>query len=226
MSRKVVTCSLALATAAALLALASCRSLQTLPDPAPGDGPDVTPTRIDYVDSDGFDALLEAALVNQDPVIVVRTGRSQPDWTGRLNAWIAAWNRGGRRTARGQAPLGKVPLDGESIRELRLLVGGLLDRIEELAQSGAAWWAEERARKRRVALLEPYSLRFHLDEDDLIQLVFFHGSYASYYPRFVRLWTGNSAGGQGEWSRCVECSHCRKKGQGGIDHLTSRAGRD
>src|SRR5262249_9590811 len=162
-----------------------CRSMsRSLKEEAP-DPPEVTPTQLDYVDADGFDALFETALTNQDPVILIRTGRSQPDWDARLNAWIAAWNRGdnaGRRAkargsapeepaiVRGQAPLGKVPLDGESIRELRLLVTALLDRVEEAAQSGSSWWAEERMRSRRVALLRPYSLRFHMDEEGLIQL--------------------------------------------------------
>lgn len=238
MRRYRVACSLLLG---AVVALTSCRAFQTLPDHAPPDGPDITPTRIDYVDSDGFDAVLENALVNQDPVIVVRTGRPQPDWDGRLNAWIAAWNRGGHnsrrsgrraegeapppRTARGQAALGKVPLDGDSIREFRLLVGGLLDRTEDLAQSSASWWAEERARSRRVGLLKPYSLRFHKDEDDLIQLVFFHGYYASYYPRYVQLLTRAAALKMEEqqWTRSLECSCCKRHAKA---KLTSRAGAD
>jgi len=161
-------------------------------------------------------------------VILVRTARSQPDWGARLNAWIAAWNRGdnaGRRVkargaapeepapvVRGQAPLGKVPLDGESIREFRLLVTAFLDRIEEAAQSGSSWWAEERMRSRRVALLRPYSLRFHMDEEGLIQLVFFHGNYASSYPRFIEQLTRGAC--EETWARGVECSCCgRRKGQ-------------
>lgn len=72
--------------------------------------PDITPTRLDYVDTDGFDAVLENALVNQDPVIVVRTRRSRPDWDGRLNAWIAAWNRGGSGRPRGARRASPRPL--------------------------------------------------------------------------------------------------------------------
>src|SRR5206468_887030 len=100
----------------------------------------------------------------------VRTGRDRPDWGGRLNAWIAAWNAGGKgpgRTARGQAPLPGVPgvvLSGEGVRELRLLVDGLMTRVEELAKATSAWWSEERVRSRRVALLRPYNLRFHRGE--------------------------------------------------------------
>ena len=39
---------------------------------------------------------------------------------------------------------------------------------------------------RRVALLKPYSLRFHREGDSPIRLIFFHGSFASYYPTFMR----------------------------------------
>jgi hypothetical protein len=201
--------------------------------------PDLTPTTLDYVDGDGFDALFEAALVSQDPVIVVRTGRTKPDWDGRLNAWVAAWNRSsarrpGRRaeadvqtTVRGQSPLSPVPLDGDAIREFRLLVNGLLDRVEEAAGSGATWWAEERARSRRVALLKPYSLRFHMNEEGLIQLVFFHGNYAAYYPRHMQLLMKVKTMPDEEWSRCVECSHCREcLERDKLGRLTGRAGRE
>ena len=234
MSRKVVACAFPLALGLALLGVVSCR---TVAPPETSPMPDLTPTTLDYVDGDGFDALFEAALVNQDPVIVVRTGRTRPDWTGRLNAWVAAWNRSparkpGRRaeadaqpTFRGQSPLAPVPLDGDAIREFRLLVNGLLDRVEEAAGSGATWWAEERARSRRVALLKPYSLRFHMDEEGLIQLVFFHGSYAAYYPRHMQQLMKESAMPDQEWSRCVECSGCCKRwGREKIDRLTGRGG--
>src|SRR5262245_19664651 len=56
----------------------------------------LSPTCIGYVDADGFDAILESALINQDPIIVIQTNNDKPDWDGRLNAWIAAWNMGGR----------------------------------------------------------------------------------------------------------------------------------
>jgi hypothetical protein len=215
-----------------LLGLASCKTAQ--PGPESASTPDIHPTLLDYVDGDGFDALFETALVNQDPVIIVRTGRQKPDWDGRLNAWIAAWNRSehkaGRRAAadgepvvRGQAPVPKVTVDGESIREFRLLVSGLLDRIDDAAQSGAAWWAEERARSRRVSLLKPYSLRFHMGEDDLIQLVFFHGGYAGYYSRHMQLLMRSNDMAESKWSRSLECSGCPKKwDRDRIDRVTSR----
>jgi hypothetical protein len=220
-----------------MLALTSCQGVKPIWRDPPRSWPDITPTQIDYVDEDGFDALFETALINQDPVIVVRTGRTQPDWSGRLNAWIAAWNRGAgsssrkparrseannrpRPIIRAQAPLPKVALDGDSIRELRLLVGTLLDRIEDLAHTGASWWTEERARSRRVTLLKPYNLRFHMDDEGQIQLVFFHGNYASYYPRFVQLLTRSSTMNETEWSRTVECSHCNKWDRDRIDWLT------
>lgn len=233
MNRKVVSSLLPLLSLFLVL-VASCRSMPPMRD-TPEAWPDLTPTQVEYVDGDGFDALLENALVNQDPVIVVRTGRDRPDWGPRLNAWIAAWNLNGgssrkqpRRASagpdlepkvRGQAALGRAPIDGESIRELRLLVNGLLDRAEDLATSGASWWVEERARSRRIALLKPYSLRFHMDDEEIIQLVLFHGSYSSYYPRYVQQLTRGSKGGEEKWTRAVECSHCR--GSRRRDLLTS-----
>ncbi len=187
--------------------------------------PDITPTSIDYTDNDAFDAVFESALVNQDPVIAVSTGRQMPDWGARLNAWIAAWNQGGKdrgRTARGQAGLPKVVIDGDSIREFRLLVSGLLDRIEEAAQAGSTWYADQRQRSRRIALLRPYNLRFHKDEAGTIQLIFFHGNYAPYYPRFVQKLMRSPSMPASEWSRVVECSACRAEPDSSPTLLTSR----
>ena len=100
------------------------------------------------------------------------------------------------------------------MRELRLLINGLLDRAEEVAQTGSTWWADQRERSRRIALLKPYSLRFHMDDEGTIQLVFFHGHYAAYYPRFVQTLTETVGMESGEWSRCVDCSRCsRQKGK-------------
>src|SRR5262245_63007530 len=65
-----------------------------LPSPAPPTA--ITPTRIDYVDTDAFDVLLENALIHQDPAIVIQTAHAKPEWGDRLNAWIAAWNLAGR----------------------------------------------------------------------------------------------------------------------------------
>lgn len=245
MFRRIFMCGLSLMIVAPLLVLTSCRSL-------PGSGeentelPELKPTILEYIDSEGFDALLEIALVNQDPVIVIQTGRIQPDWSGRLNAWIAAWNRGGHgtnrkgarrassaggeeeaeevpRVARGLTPLPQMNVDAEGIREFRLLVGGMLDRAEDLAQHSAAWWIEERARSRRVSLLRPYSLRFHKDEQDLIQLVLFHGSYAAYYPRYMQLLMQKQRMEDEKWTRSVECSCCQeKKKRDSVDQLMNR----
>lgn len=222
----------------------SCRILGPDSRHPPPELPDLTPTYLDYVDSEGFDALLETVLINQDPVIVIRTGRTRPDWNGRLNAWIAAWNRSNERplgrkprsraseealadpVIRGQSPLTRVPLDGDSIREFRLLVGGLLDRVEDLAHSSASWWVEERARSRRVALLQPYSLRFHLGEDEQILLIFFHGAYSTYYPRHLQLLMKTDSMKGLQWSRSVECSCYRKGYPHEIGKLTSSTGEE
>lgn len=221
MTRNAIAGMVPLLVSLGLVSLVSCRSLQRSNKEEVRSWPDLAATHLDYVDSDAFDALFETTLVNQDPAVIVRTGRARPDWEPRLNAWIAAWNRGeasSRRpklrgaadepapTVRGQSPLPLPGLNGDSLREVRLLVGGLLDRAEDLAQSGSSWWAEERERSRRVTLLRPYSLRFHVDADGKLQLVFFHGGYASYYPRFLQLLTESTTMSEEGWSRGVECS--------------------
>jgi hypothetical protein len=194
------------------LAAAGClRPTRTYQDAPP---PGVRATEIDYVDSDGFDALFESALVNQDPLIVVRTTHRQPDWGPRLNAWIAAWNQGGKaagpgRVIRGQAPLPAVTVNGESIREFRLLIDSLVNRAEELAGAGSTWWAVERVRSRRVALLKPYNLRFHMDDEGFLRLIFFHGKNAGDYPGYVKTLTGADPEEPAEWARTVRCSVCK-----------------
>jgi hypothetical protein len=210
-----------------LLAL-GCR-ITPMPGPPTGQPQtELRPTALDYVDTDAFDVLFESALVSRDPIILVRTHRPKPDWEGRLNAWIAAWNAGGqaaRPTVRGQAPLPKVVIDGDSLRELRLLVASLMSGIEDLGHSSAAWFTEERTRSRREALLKPYSLRFHMDEDRELQLIFFHGDYARYYPDFV----GSIAeSGPREWTRGVECSRCKqfREGPANSGRLTSRSAQE
>jgi hypothetical protein len=195
-----------------LLALAgSCAtSRNTRPAVAPPP-PGVTPTRLEYADTDGFDALFETALVNEEPAILIQTSHAKPDWGDRLNAWVAAWNLGGRpaagETVRMQAPfVPKVVVDGDSIREFRLLVESLMTRLDDRADRGLAWLAEERTRARRVKLLKPYNLRFHLGEDGFIQLAFFNGRYADQHREFVKALTAGGDGG--EWERGYQCSTC------------------
>lgn len=206
-----------------LLAAFTATGCWTVPParPSADPPPDVKVTRIDYVDSAGFDALLESALVNQDPAIVIDTGHDKPDWDARLNAWIAAWNRGGAvpgRTVRSQAPgIPGVNVDADSLREFRLLIDDLMGRVEESAKAGSAWWAEERTRARRVALLKPYNLRFHVTEDGQIEIVLFNGRYAPYHAEFVRSLEGGEDEGGGAWVRGVECSRCKRRAGAGAE---------
>jgi hypothetical protein len=210
--RQPVPFALALVAAAAV-GCAAARPTRSYQEPPP---PDLRPTRIDYVESDAFDQLIESALVNQDPVILVQTTSSKPDWGPRLNAWIAAWNRGGRvrpddgPKARGQVPgVPEVVIDGDSIREFRGLIESLMDRIEDRVKGGVSWWQEARVRNRRVALLRPYNLRFHLDGDGNIQIILFNGRYAPYHRDFVRSLTSPDPDGGEEWQRTYHCSECR-----------------
>jgi outer membrane lipoprotein-sorting protein len=175
--------------------------------------------RVNYVDSDAFDVVLETALTNQEPVILIQTSHQKPDWGGRLNGWIAAWNAGGKvdagkekRTVRFQLGIPSVTVDGESIREFRLLITGLMDRVESMAKDTSVWWAEEKTRNRRIALLKPYNLRFHQDENQNIQLIFFNGRYAPYYRDFMRTLARVESNEESqEWVRGYTCSHCQAR---------------
>jgi hypothetical protein len=182
-----------------------------LPPPPQG----IKPMVIDYVDTDGFDLLLETSLTNQDPAIVIQTHFPQPNWGPRLNAWLAAWNTGGKvdgaqpgRKARGQLP--SVTINEGSIREFRLLVDGLMNRVEELARNGSAWWAEEKVRKHRIDLLRPYNLRFHMDEEKNIQIILFNGRYAASYAQFVQSFAESDEENPLQWTRSRSCSRCRQ----------------
>lgn len=199
------------------LSCRNTRNVRTYHAPPP---PDITPTILRYVESDAFDELFETALTSQDPVILIQTETSRPDWGPHLNAWLAAWNRGGkvvdnaRRRVRMQAPLaalGPSVINGDTLREFRLLVADLMTRTEELARRGSSWWAEERIQRRRIELLKPYSLRFHLDENQKIQLLFFNGRYARYYQEVMDAMAMRSTEDMEGWSRAVTCSHCKDK---------------
>jgi hypothetical protein len=198
----------ALVVAGAVLSIiVGCRTTRDSKAERPEPAPPMQPTVVAYIDSDAFDGLFETALVNKDPIIIIRTDREKPDWEGRLNAWIAAWNMGSKiegRTTRGQIP---AQINAEFLREFRGLVGDVVNRAEELAKASSAWWQEERTRSRRVALLRPYNLRFHMSEDKKINLIFFHGDYAHKYQEFMTTMTGTQ---EGAWTRTYECSVCDK----------------
>jgi hypothetical protein len=196
---------LAAAGAAMMFIVVGCRSIRDGESEQRDPAPSMQPTVIDYVDTDAFDAVFESALLNKDPIIVVRTENEKPDWQGRLNAWIAAWNMGTKiegRKVRGQIP---AQINAEFLREFRVLVFGLLDRAEDAAKGSSAWWQEDRTRARRVALLRRYNLRFHMNEDKKIHLIFFNGDYAERYAEYVKSITGVEEAG---WSRTVQCSMC------------------
>jgi hypothetical protein len=100
-------------------------------------------------------------------------------------------------------------VDGDSIREFRLLVNGLMDRVEERARSRSEWYAEEKTRARRIALLVPYNLRFHADEMGTIQLIFFNGNYKEMYSGFMQAMAKADTDGPAEWHRDISCSWCK-----------------
>ena len=121
-----------------------------------------------------------------------------------------------------QAPQAPTVVNGESVRELRLLVADLMTRVEEVARRGSSWWTEERIQRRRIELLKPYSLRFHLDENGKIQLVFFNGRYSRYYQQFMESMDMSDAAQPEEWTRAVQCSHCK----GSVRGMTAQRTRD
>lgn len=210
-----------------VLALGCTPRQRTRPRPDPPPPPnDFRANQIEYVDSDAFDAVLETALVSQGPAIVILTKHKKPDWGDRLNAWIAAWNRGGPprdgASYRMQAPLLAPKVDGDTVRELRLLIENLMDRLDDRARARSEYWAEEKVRNRRVALLRPYNLRFHVGEDGLLQVILFHGRYAPYYPDFMRSLVG--AEEIAEWQRAYTCSLCARKRAEAADDEVRRAG--
>jgi hypothetical protein len=101
-------------------------------------------------------------------------------------------------------------VDGDSIREFRLFIEGFMNRVENLAREGSAWWMEERVKARRVALLRPYNLRFHLDKEHKIQLIFFNGKYAAYHRQFVESLARPDPENGEDWTRIVSCSQCKE----------------
>src|SRR5262249_14376232 len=84
-----------------------------------------------------------------------------------------------------------------------------------LAGKGATWWAEARVRNHRVALLRPYNLRFHMNEDGKIQLIFFNGQYANVYRDVMDAIAGAESDDAGEWVRSFSCSRCKERGAAG-----------
>ncbi|HUR54018.1 MAG TPA: hypothetical protein VMZ71_07795 [Gemmataceae bacterium] len=206
-----VVCRLAL-VAGASLAVAGCKTPPDSPRPTNSAQPaELSVVRLDYADTDAFDLLFETNLRIAQPVIVVHTGHDKPEWGARLNAWIAAWNAGGQNggvRGRGQLPAGVV-VNGDSVREFRLLIEDLMNRAEGSAQAGTRWWAERSMRDHRIALLRPYNLRFHADAEGHIQLIFFHGRHAAQYKDAVRALA--EPGEPDEWTRGYHCSRSKDR---------------
>jgi hypothetical protein len=174
------------------LSLVGCGSNSpSRPDkPSPSEDDRKSATVIDYVDSDAFDGLLEAAINRQDSIIVVQTASTKPDWQGRLNAWIAAWNAGGKvqkdeglwlknvrimseATAPNASKVVVVELPPDTAAEARKLVQGEIDRIERLAREGVDWWKDERTKAKRVESLRPYLFIFEKDANKQYQVIFY-----------------------------------------------------
>jgi hypothetical protein len=146
-------------------------------------------TVIEYEDSDAFDGLLEAAITRPDQVILVQTKNSSPDWQGRLNAWIAAWNEGGKvkkgdnlfyktvrilqRKKEPNTSEVSVKVPDNTATEIRSFVEGQMDRIERLGRETVDWWKDNRKKTHRVELLKPYQFIFEKGSDGYYQIIFY-----------------------------------------------------
>lgn len=177
--------------------------------------PSIKPVVVAYTDTDGFDSLLESSLLNMEPAILIQTENEKPNWNGRLNAWIAAWNKGGvveaperRPRVRMQSPIPSVVIDGNSIREFRLLIDDLMNRVDGLASEGSAWWKVDKVQRARVAMLKPYNLRFHIDAANHIQIILFNGQYPEEHRAFMQSIARPEDEESGQALRPFACSRC------------------
>ena len=108
---------------------------------------------------------------------------------------------------------------------VRLLIDDLMKRVDDLALRGSSWWAEERTQRRRIALLKPYSLRFHLDEDKKIRLIFFNGEYSRHYREIMESIALRDPDEAEEWCRDMTCSGCKETVRGSTAQRTRCRGR-
>jgi hypothetical protein len=150
-------------------------------------------TVIGYKDTEAFDQLFEAALTRQDNIILIETPNAEPDWTGRLNGWIAAWNEGGKVQTKDRLKLEGLayarlesasenpnasrvtisPLPADTAEQARKLIEGIMDRSERLAREFVAWYKDETRRKRRIELLRPYLFNPTKGDSGKYQMLFY-----------------------------------------------------
>lgn len=153
------------------------------PPPVPIPSPEtitIAPT-IDYVEDDSFDTTLEAYFRKKTPILVIQTLSTKPNWNGRLNAWLAAWNAGAdahpkpspEESRMKLAQRGLIDFPPDAAEQTRILIEDQIIRIEEAAKQGVRWWRDEQKRKDRTDLLKPYVLEFHRDANQRYQLVFY-----------------------------------------------------
>jgi hypothetical protein len=162
----------------ALLAVVVCTGCILTGDPPPvGLLPPPVPPQTETVplaDTDAFDLVLEAALTKQSNKIVIPTKTKELNWSGRLDRWLVAWNASGAaHRTRGSDGTRSLPLlPDDSAGQMRKLTNELLDRTERLARESAAWWKSENERRKRIALLKPYSLDIQADAQGYLLVVF------------------------------------------------------
>jgi hypothetical protein len=130
---------------------------------------------VDYADSDAFDEVLKSALIRHDRLIVIQTVETQPAWSGRLTAWIAAWNEGGPAHEPGvSSTRSLIELPPDLACETRQAITDQMDRIERLAVDMHGWWQDERKRRDRIEMLKPYMICVTRDQNQRLQVVFYY----------------------------------------------------
>ena len=100
-------------------------------------------------------------------------------------------------------------VDGDSIREFRLLVNSLMNRVDDVARqarTGLSRNAPFRGAWRCSSLTICNSSWTSRARSNL---VFFHGDYARYYPGFMRKLKHTDEEIE-SWSRTFDCAQCKR----------------
>ncbi|MEM8913759.1 MAG: hypothetical protein AAGC97_18515 [Planctomycetota bacterium] len=168
-------------------ALVGCSSVQSwvaspvskrpLRRPPPKDFP---PHQIRFSDSDGFDMMLETALMRKQPSIVIETDAKTPDEIDdRVQAWVSAWMDGGELDVPNSKGLGATQaillgLEVANSAEFN----EFMDHAQQRAAKVAAWYNDRKTKEKRVALLKPYVLAFESrQQDGPIRIRLYNGLY-------------------------------------------------
>ena len=135
---------------------------------------------IKFADSNGFDMMLESALLSKRPSIVIQTDAKSPDEIDeRVQAWVSAWMDGGELDVPNSKGLGAgqailLGLDIANSREFDEFMSNAHRRAKVVAD----WYNDRKVKEKRVDLLRPYVLAFDNPKDGgPIQIRLYNGLY-------------------------------------------------